>query len=137
MAGDVGGLDPGASGPLAALVGVVAAALGAFGLWLANRMLGRAAFQTAINEGFNKLTDQIQEERDALRKELLDERVARAAKEAELYGAILNLTQTVESLKSLLRRAGIPIPDTHMPATDFVMIEGDVVVRQAPDGGAT
>ncbi len=124
MAGDVGGLDVSQNGPLAALVGLLSAGLGAFGLWLANRMLGRAAFQTAINDGFAKLTQDLQDERDLLRKELVAERVSRAAKEAELHGAILNLTQTVESLKALLRRNGIPVPEMHQPPTEFLELEG-------------
>lgn len=123
MAGDVGGVDVSQHGPLAAAIGLLSAGLGAFGLWLANRMLGKAAFQTAINDGFAKLTTELQQERDTLRKELVDERIARAQKEAELTGAILNLTQTVESLKSLLRRNGIPVPDAVQPAADFVELD--------------
>jgi hypothetical protein len=66
--GDLGGVDPAHTGLLPALTGMIGAALGGFGLWLANRMLGKAAFQNAINDGFAKLTNEIQEERDALRK---------------------------------------------------------------------
>lgn len=123
MAGDVGGMDVSQHGPLAALVGLVSAGLGAFGLWLANRILGKAAFQTAINDGFSRLTADLQEERNALRTELVNERIERAKKEAELTGAILNLTQTVESLKNLLRRNGIPVPDAVQPAADFVELD--------------
>lgn len=84
----------------------------------------RAAFQTAINDGFAKLTTELQQERDTLRQELVAERVSRAAKEAELHGAILNLTQTVESLKALLRRNGIPVPEAQQPPTEFIELEG-------------
>jgi hypothetical protein len=123
MAGDVGGITPDAHGPLAALVGFAGATLGAFGLWLANRMLGKAAFQTAINSGFKELTDQLQEERKAYRDQLDAERLAWAGERAQLRGEIINLTQAIESLKSLLRRNGIAVPDMHTPAPDFVVLE--------------
>jgi cation transport regulator ChaB len=125
MAGDVGGLDVSQHGPLTALVGLVSAGLGAFGLWLANRMLGKAAFQTAINAGFKDLTDQLQEERKDLQSRWDAERVAWAAERAQLRGEIINLTQAVESLKSLLRRRGIDVPETHSPPTDFLILDGD------------
>jgi HEPN domain-containing protein len=31
----------------------------------------------------------------------------------------------VESLKSLLRRRGIDVPETHSPPTDFLILDGD------------
>lgn len=91
--------------------GIATAALGAVGLWLANRMLGKAAFQTAINDGFAKLTAELRKERDDLRAELHQERVVGAAERASLKGEIRNLMQTIESLKSELRRHGLPIPE--------------------------
>lgn len=126
MAGDVGGVDVSQHGPLAAAIGLLSAGLGAFGLWLANRMLGKAAFQTAINAGFKDLTDQLQEERADLQKRWDAERVAWAAERAQLRGEIINLTQAVESLKSLLRRRGIDLPEAHSPAADFVILDGDL-----------
>lgn len=93
-----------------AVAGIFGAALGAFGLWLANRMLGKAAFQTAINAGFQALTDQLQEERVALRKTLEEERLAWASERAQFRGEILNLTQALDSLKRLLVRHGIDVP---------------------------
>lgn len=119
MADGVGGPD--AVSVWTAASAAVGAALGAFGLWLANRMLGKAAFQSAINDGFKGLTDQLQEERTALRAELEreresaraelnDERLAGARERAQLRGEIINLTQTIEGLKRLLRVHGIDIP---------------------------
>ncbi|HJR83457.1 MAG TPA: hypothetical protein VJ775_05975 [Sphingomicrobium sp.] len=93
------------------LTGIATAGLGAFGLWLANRMLGKAAFQTAINDGFAKLTKELQHERDALREELKVERLRGEGERASLKGEIRNLMQTIESLKSELRRHGVPIPE--------------------------
>ena len=110
MAHDVGGVDPSHQSLFAALAAMAGAALGAFGLWLANRMLGKAAFQTAINDGFAKLTKELQEERDGYRIELTRERVSWAAERATLQGEIRNLMQSIESLKNELRRNGIAIP---------------------------
>lgn len=126
MAGDVGGVDvSSAGGPLAALAGAVGAALGAFGLWLANRMLGKAAIQTALNGMAKDLIDQLQEERAAMKASWDAERVTAAAREAQLRGEIINLTQAVESLKALLRRKGIDVPEVHSPAADFMILDGD------------
>lgn len=95
---------------LTALTAGGSAIMGAFGLWLANRLMGKAAFQSAIGDGFNKLTDQLQEERAELRRQMNEERIRAAAEHAELRGEIINLTQVVEGLKSILRRHGIPVP---------------------------
>ncbi len=118
---------------LAAAGGAVSAALGAFGLWLANRMLGKAAFQTAINSGFKDLVDQLQEERKAsqdiihsMRQEWDAERITTAAERAQLRGEIINLTQTVESLKSWFRTQGIPVPRSkahELITPEHVMVE--------------
>lgn len=116
---------PDAPGVLTAIVGFVSAVLGGFSLWLANRLMGKAAFQQAINSGFSELTKQVREERDFFRKQLAEERVAWAAERAEFNGKILNLTQAMESLKHLLIRNGIPIPMTHQEPDDFTVIKGD------------
>lgn len=108
------------------VLATLSAVLGAFGLWLANRMLGKAAFQTAINAGFKDLTDQLQEERQAMLKERTEERLAWAAERAQLRGEIINLTQAVESLKNLLRRNGIEVPMSNSgPSAAMTIIEGD------------
>lgn len=125
MAGDVGHVDPAQTGILAAGLTLAGAALGAFGLWLANRMLGKAAFQTAINAGFKDLTDQLQEERKSMFAERTAERLAWASERAQLRGEIINLTQAVESLKALLRRRGIDVPEMHAPPVDLIILEGE------------
>jgi hypothetical protein len=127
--GDLGGVDPAHTGLLPALTGMIGAALGGFGLWLANRMLGKAAFQNAINDGFAKLTNEIQEERDALRKTLAAAEVRWAAERASLQGEIRNLNQHIQSLKSELRRRGVPIAEASIAASEpdpgAVIIESD------------
>lgn len=108
----------------------VGAAVGAAGLWLANRLVGKAAVQSALNSGFQTLFTELQEERALLVSTLKEERVqsdkdrvAAAAERSELRGEIRNLMQTVESLKSLLRRNGVQIPDNDTQRT----------VRNPPD----
>lgn len=104
-----------------AVIGTAGAGIGAFGLWLANRMLGKAAFQTAINSGFKELTDQLQEERQALMAELSAERLANHQERTQLRGEVSQLRQVVESLKNLLRRHGVDIPeDLHRIGADGV-----------------
>lgn len=134
LASGVGGLEP-QPGLLAAMSAVVGAVMGSLGLWLANRMMGKAAFQTAINDGFAKLTKELQEERDGYRAELVasrsawaEERVIWSADRASLKGEIRNLMQSIESLKSVLRGHGIPIPDARPraePDAGATIIEGD------------
>ena len=90
---------------------IVSAVLGAMGLWLANRVMGKAAFQTAINQGFEALTNQLQEERKQLLAEIEMGRARGRAERAELADKIADLVRTVEGLKALLRAHGIDIPD--------------------------
>lgn len=116
---------PDTPGVLTAIVGFASAVLGGFSLWLANRLMGKAAFQQAINSGFSELTKQVREERDFFRKQLTEERIAWAAERAEFNGKILNLTQSIESLKHLLIRNGIPVPLAHQEPDDFTLIPGD------------
>ena len=117
MAGDVPPLDAANSSLLGWLSGLATATIGAAGLWLAQRVLGKAAFQTAINDGFAKLTADLQEERDQLKRELAAEheriqaeRVAWAVERTSMLGEIRNLKQAVQSLKALLRKHGVSIP---------------------------
>jgi hypothetical protein len=114
VAGDVGGFDPAHPSVLTAFAGLLGAALGAVGLWLANRLLGKAAFQTAINDGFAKLTQAQERANETLEERLVAERVAWAAERATFQGEIRNLVQAVESLKAELRRHGIPIPEARI-----------------------
>lgn len=118
LAGDVGHVDPAHAGLLTAVAGFLGAVVGACGLWLANRLMGKAAFQSAINDGFAKLTDQLQEERDGYRKALDAERLTWAGERATLKGEIRNLMQAIESLKAELRRHGVPIPEGQRPAPE-------------------
>lgn len=113
---------------------VVSAGLAAGAMWLTQRIVGKAAFQTAINTGFQAL---LEEQRKAfevrvkiLRQELDDERKANnseraqwAAETAQLRGEIINLTQTVESLKSILRRNNIPVPSSVPPRPPTALME--------------
>lgn len=118
------GLPPDSVPAWAAIGTAIGAALGAFGLWLANRMLGKAAFQTAINAGFKELTDQLQEERDFFRRQLTAERIAWSAERSDFTGQIRDLRQSIESLKALLRRNGVEVPDHHMAVRDFTVLPG-------------
>lgn len=106
MAGDAPGLEHAnaLTTVLGWLAGLATATVGAVGLWLAQRVLGKAAFQTAINDGFSKLTQDLQEERDRLTKEIAAERIAWADERATLKGRIRQLEQTLASLE---RRFGI------------------------------
>lgn len=140
VAGDGMQFDPGAS----AAAGMITTAFGAAGLWLAQRMMGKAAFQNAINTGFSSLLDQLQEERatyqaavTSLREELKVERAARhdeqiktAAEIAQLRGDVMNLTQAKLSLEELLRRSGVEIP--RPPPAPVAMVE----IRKADPGAA-
>jgi len=93
------------------LTGIASAVFGALGLWWANRLMGKAAFQTAINQGFDELTNQLQEERKQLLAEIESGRARGRAERAELADKIADLVRTVEGLKALLRAHGIDIPD--------------------------
>ena len=101
---------------------VVSAVLGALGLWLANRVMGKAAFQTAINQGFEALTNQLQEERSQLLAEIENGRARGRAERAELTDKIADLVRTVEGLKALLRAHGIDVPDDHLPEEIAAMV---------------
>lgn len=105
---------------LGAIGGICAAAL----VWLGQRMIGKAAFQTALNDGFAKFTQELQEElqasrteRAALRVTLETERIQTAGERADLRGEIMNLTQVIEGLKGILRLHGIPVPAGRPPLT--------------------
>lgn len=119
-------------GAAAKMIGTgLIAVIGAIGLWFANRVMGRAAFQQAINSGFKGLVDGLQEERRELTQKLdeLEDKynLAQAqsmAERAQLRGEIINLTQVLVSLKKLLRDNGVPVPeDIHPPAAYVTMLE--------------
>lgn len=73
----------------------LAGLLGAFGLWLANRVMGKAAFQTAINEGFSSLLSQVRAENAELHGEL----VIKNKRIEQLEGQVRELQQLVQSLR--------------------------------------
>lgn len=116
MASDAIPPDPGMIQHLGTIVtSVVSAAFGALGLWWANRVLGKAAFQTAINQGFEALTNQLQEERKELLAEIEEGRRRGRDERAALTAKINELVRTVEGLKALLRVNGIDVPESHGP----------------------
>lgn len=122
MAGDLG-VDPAQANVLTWIGGMITAGLGAFGVWLASRMLGKAAFQTAINDGFNKLTDNLQEQLAAERLLSVAESARWLARLELSEGRLRNAEQTIVSLKNELRRHGIPIPpDTAPPLPGAAII---------------
>jgi hypothetical protein len=108
------------------LVTSAAAFIGAIGLWFANRVMGRAAFQQAINSGFKELVDGLQEERKELTAKLneLETKYDKVqadslAERAQLRGEIINLTQVVVSLENLLRDNGVPVPERIRPPAAY------------------
>jgi hypothetical protein len=119
------------------------AAIAALGAWLANRLIGKAAWQQSINSGFNNLVVALQAEREALIADFKAERIelttrleelekeyeaAKAEAHAErvqLRGEIRNLVQVIRSLENTLRAAGIPIPESPAPsAVVFQLMQG-------------
>jgi len=127
-------MDPGTlKAVLGWLTGLATATIGALGLFLAQRVLGKAAFQTAINDGFKKLHDAEEQHRVRLEGDLASLRttfnaaqVQWAAERASLEGQIRNLTQANLSLRHLLQRAGLSVPDEPAgpSATGATIIEG-------------
>ena len=104
--------------------------------WLANRVVGKAAFQQAINTGFKDLLDTIRAEHQDCqdRLEKLEEKYDAAklrgvSERAQLRGEIINLTQVVLSLARILRHNGIPIPDGQLP-TSLLNDGSDLILFQ-------
>lgn len=102
---------------LAPVLGAVATAVGAALIWLAQRLLGKAAVQQAVNAGFMALMEQTREElkasreqRDEYAQDLAHERAQRVAAEQSLRGEIDNLRAVIRGLERLLREHGIPLP---------------------------
>lgn len=119
---------------MAVLVPVLVALVTGVVSWAANRVIGKAAFQQAINTGFKSLVDSLREEHAECHRRLqvLEEkyeasRVRGAAERAQLRGEISNLTQIGLSLEKLLRDAGIPIPERHnAPPVLSMATDGDL-----------
>lgn len=117
---------------LAVLVPVLVAFVTGVVAWAANRVIGKAAFQQAINTGFKGLVDSLREDHAEChrRLEILEEkyeaaRIRGSAERAQLRGEIINLTQIGLSLEKLLRDAGIDIPERHRYPPILTGMDGD------------
>lgn len=111
---------------VAPVVALISSVMTAIILFAAQRLVGKAAWQTAITAANKDLIDQLQEERREMIAERSAERIDWAAKFAQQRGEIINLTQAFESLKSYLRREGINVPESvYHPAPEMTVIKGD------------
>jgi hypothetical protein len=105
---------------------LISSVVTAFILFAAQRLVGKAAWETAMATANRDLIDQLQEERRDMLAERAAERVAWAAERSQFTGEIINLTQALESLKSYLRRQGIEIPEgANHPPVEMTVIKGD------------
>lgn len=93
--------------------GGFAATLGGIGTWAAQRVLGKAAFQDAINTGFSQLLEQEQKARSELRAELATER-------ARCDANMVRLFKIIAALKGSMAKAGLDVPD------EDVLLQGEV-----------
>ena len=115
--------------------GAFTAVVGAIGLWIANRAMGKAAVQASLNAGFEKLYAELHAQNKDLKRELNAERVAHAATRARLDGDVANLRQAMRSLENHLRRQGIPMPADYVPFTaDSPPSSFITVLEQGPVG---
>lgn len=73
------------------------------------QVTAEAAWQTAMNDGFKKLSEQYE-----ARNQELGDQVTR------LEGTVNNLVQHVESLETILRANGLPIPLRPVPVAELV-----------------
>lgn len=107
--------------PVLAFVSAIAAATI---LFFARRLVGKAAWETAMATANKDLIDQLQEERRDFIQMRNAERIEWASERSQLHGEIINLTQAFESLKSYLRREGINVPETaYHPFAGVIVIE--------------
>jgi hypothetical protein len=111
VAANPGNIEP---GWLTIVVDVAKVALGAAGLWLAQRTLGKAGLEQALNDRIKEIIKIDRDSMKSLREELKVERAARVSEQlvttrehAQLRGEIANLNQTIESLTERLRNAVI------------------------------
>lgn len=117
---------------LAVMVPVLAAFVTGLVSWAASRLIGKAAFQQAINTGFKDLVDSLRDDHAECHRRLavLEEnyeaaRIRGSAERAQLRGEIINLTQIGLSLEKLLRDAGIDIPERHRYPPILTGMDGD------------
>lgn len=104
--------------------------------WLANRVVGKASFQQAINNGFKDLLDTVRAEHKecqdrlgALEAKYDAAKLRGVSERAQLRGEIINLTQVVLSFARILRHHGIPIPDGQLP-TSLLNDGSDLILFQ-------
>lgn len=122
-----------------ATAAIASAAIAAVATWLAHRLVGKAAVQNAINEGFKGLLDRVaaqeescREELAAIKEEFEAAKIASSLRDARFRGAIAGLQQTIQSLVSLLRERGIPLPE-HIavdPVPPLLLDDGSVTLFQ-------
>lgn len=99
------------------LLGAGATAAGGILLWMAQRLLGKAAVQTSLNQGFKELMEQMRTElreachqRDEFKTLLEREREGREGDRLRFNGEMNQLRNMCESMERLLRGAGIEMP---------------------------
>ncbi len=90
------------------------ALIGGGALWLGNRLTGKAAMQTAVNEGFQKLLEQINTAH-------AEERAVWEVEQTRLNQNMKELTTAVQALVTTLRDHGIPLPPLKLPS--FMTLE--------------
>lgn len=105
--------------PVMTLVGTV---FGGILLWAAQRLVGKAAWQQAITAANRDLIDQLQEERADARRSLENYKIESAAERAQLRGEIINLTQTVTTMKRWMRENGHDFPEDRYPPVALVLL---------------
>jgi len=93
---------------------IAVAGIGAISVWVANQVSGKAAMQTAINDGFEKLLEQVTSAHE-------EERNAWLEKQAHLEQSIKELTIAVRALVASLNQHGIPLPVLKLPS--FISLE--------------
>lgn len=89
----------------------IGTAIGAAGLWLANKAIGKAAVQTALNSGFSSILAEYRQTNAALVLQLRTERAEHEAERDELKGEIRGLQQSLDSLQNYLRKHDIQVPN--------------------------
>jgi hypothetical protein len=126
MTAPSGGLpaEPG-SGVIAAGLSAIGAFIGGVAVWVANRTLGKAAFQNAMNDGFTRITASLSaqlEEARAANKELRGEldhlKVKHAREESQRKGEMANMYSTIEALQRQLKMRGINVPQPRRSEDD-------------------
>jgi cell division protein FtsB len=96
---------------------IIVAVLGALGLWLAQRLAGKAAVQTALNQGFDVLYKRQAAVIDELRATIREERIQHAAEietmrrgQQELRDHVADLTEGMEAMASEMAKRGVTLP---------------------------